>query len=107
LINFYHRFKASGYADVPSQKVTGVASIDSITPSTGSIHGGTEVHILGNGFTSSTTVNFDTVACEIIDHSINSIVCITGEHAAATASANIRYFMKLIVFKLYSQINLV
>lgn len=75
---------------MPSQKVTGVASIDSITPSTGSVHGGTEVHILGNGFTSSTTVKFDNVVCEITEVTINTIVCITGEHAAATASADIR-----------------
>jgi hypothetical protein len=75
---------------VPDQKVTGIASIDSITPSSGSIHGGTAVQILGNGFTSSTTVKFDDSVCEIKQLTINSISCITGEHADAIASTNIR-----------------
>jgi len=76
---------------VPSQKITGVASIGSITPSTGSVHGGTEVRISGNGFSSATTVKFDNVECEIAEFTVNSIVCITGEHAAGTASADIRF----------------
>ena len=74
---------------VQSLAVTGTQTIVSISPSTGSVNGGTVLTISGNGFDDSTQVLLHTVACVVTSRAINSINCVTGAHAAATVNYTI------------------
>lgn len=64
--------------------------VSSISPNSGSIYGGTVLTINGNGFDSTTQVLFDTVQCNIISYSINSLQCRTGFHLFGVVSVNIK-----------------
>lgn len=67
--------------------MTGVAAINSISPSTGSIHGGTKVTILGNGFNNQSVVDMGGSLCSIESVKINEIICITSSHTAQDSIA--------------------
>ena len=56
-------------------------AVKSIYPSTGSIYGGTIVTLIGNGFKSNSVVKFDSSTCNIINATINQIICKTTSHA--------------------------
>ncbi|CAF0710276.1 unnamed protein product [Brachionus calyciflorus] len=63
-------------------QVTGVASLTSINPVSGSVNGGTKVTISGNGFSNYTAVRIGNSVCEIEKIKINEIVCLTTSHLA-------------------------
>ncbi|KAL3886657.1 hypothetical protein ACJMK2_026637 [Sinanodonta woodiana] len=74
--------KASGSLQVQSS-----AAISSITPSQGSIYGGTVLTISGNGFVvNNTVVQLDGTMCTIKSVTLTQIICVTAAHAAATVT---------------------
>ncbi|VDH99664.1 Hypothetical predicted protein, partial [Mytilus galloprovincialis] len=68
-------------------QITSQAIISSITPSEGSIHGGTMIDIAGNGFTNDTVVTIDGATCQIRLVTLSSAKCTTPPHAAQTGVA--------------------
>jgi len=77
--------------------------VSSISPSSGSIYGGTLLTILGNGFDETTKIFVDNVKCSINSYSINKLTCITGAHSAGSVGLAIRlkkfiYFFFKIIF---------
>ena len=64
--------------------------IASMTPSTGSIYGGTVVAITGNGFSSQTVAVFGDSTCTITKFSLNSLSCVTSSHSDQQVSVQIR-----------------
>ena len=74
-------------------QVSGVASISSISPNGGSIYGGTEVTISGNGFSSinNTQVRFGSSACQITSLSVTSLTCVTSSSTAGQVNVQITY----------------
>ncbi|KAL3886654.1 hypothetical protein ACJMK2_026634, partial [Sinanodonta woodiana] len=74
--------KASG-----SLQVQSIAVLSSISPSQGSIHGGTVLTISGNGFVvNNTVVQLDGTMCTIKSVTLTQIICVTAAHAAATVT---------------------
>ncbi|KAK3587658.1 hypothetical protein CHS0354_042441 [Potamilus streckersoni] len=74
--------KASGSLQVQSSVV-----MSSITPSQGSIYGGTVLTISGNGFVvNDTVVRLDGTMCTIKSVALTQIICVTAAHAAATVT---------------------
>src|SRR5262249_3017689 len=59
-------------------------SVASVTPSSGSTGGGTEVTITGSNFTGATAVSFGTVACSFTVIADNTIDAIAPSQAAGT-----------------------
>ncbi|XP_078699976.1 fibrocystin-L-like [Branchiostoma floridae x Branchiostoma belcheri] len=57
--------------------VTSLAVISSISPSEGSLAGGTTLTITGNGFGSDTNVTIGGQMCEILTVSLSTVICIT------------------------------
>ncbi|XP_066276424.1 fibrocystin-L-like [Branchiostoma lanceolatum] len=57
--------------------VTGQAVIHSMSPSEGSLAGGTTLTVTGNGFGSDTTVTMDGETCEILSVNLSTVTCIT------------------------------
>ncbi|KAL3885610.1 hypothetical protein ACJMK2_025660 [Sinanodonta woodiana] len=77
--------KASG-----SLQVQSIAVISSISPSQGSIHGGTVLTISGNGFVvSDTVVRLDGTMCTIKSVTLTQIICVTAAHAAVTVTVKV------------------
>ncbi|KAL4228989.1 Fibrocystin-L [Mactra antiquata] len=73
-----------------SLTVTSTPTIDSVTPSTGSIHGDTAITITGNGFVvNDTVVEIDGTPCNITFTDLSEVVCITAAHAAETVSIDV------------------
>ena len=70
--------------------VTGLPSLKSISPSSGSVYGGTILTLTGNGFTASTTVALHTATCAVINATLDTLTCLTSEHADGSASLSIR-----------------
>ena len=62
--------------------VTGVPSVGSIQPGSGSIYGGTLLAIQGNGFDKTTKVTLGSAVCSIQSLAINTLTCITGPNTA-------------------------
>ena len=58
--------------------VTGEGCIQSITPNSGSLHGGTLITIIGNGFTSKSNVHIGNSICRVTSASISQLECITS-----------------------------
>ncbi|CAH1788932.1 unnamed protein product [Owenia fusiformis] len=57
------------------------AVVDTVSPSEGSINGGTVLNILGNGFDAeSTKVTLDGVECTLQTVTLSQITCTTGPH---------------------------
>lgn len=74
-----------GYATTSNDiYVTGLANMKSISPTSGSIYGGTVVAIEGNGFNRFTQVKFDTADCVLKNVTINKLYCVTSPHSAAS-----------------------
>lgn len=73
--------KSIGNANIFDEKITGKLSVRSITPDSGSIFGGTNVKIRGNGFTSESIVNIGLSSCFIKNVRINEIECQTNANS--------------------------
>ena len=71
-------------ANPNSLTVTGSTSIISISPSSGSVNGGTLVTILGNGFDNTTNVLIGNSNCKLSTVTINQLTCVTSAHTAAS-----------------------
>ena len=70
----------SGHADASGSVVTSQALADTVTPSSGSVHGGQTIVIAGNGFSGNmedTTVAAGTESCDVQDVTPASVTCIT------------------------------
>ena len=70
-----------------AQTVIGQHNLDSVQPTQGSIFGGTQLSLKGNGFSKGdTTVMIDDTYCDIEDEETTSLqaVCVTKSHAAGT-----------------------
>jgi hypothetical protein len=90
-----------GNSNPASIRVTGEATVNSITPSSGSINGGQRVTIIGNGFDSTTVVKMDTSVCKPVSVAIGQLICITAPHAAQDLILlNITYSSILIFQKI-------
>lgn len=63
-----------------SVQINGAAAVSAISPNSGSIYGGTEVTITGNGFDSinNTQIRLGTSVCKITSLSVSSVKCITS-----------------------------
>lgn len=70
--------------------VTGLPSIDSLQPSSGSTYGGTLLTIQGNGFDQTTKVNFGSSSCSIRSVKINRLTCVTGSNNGAVGSFGVQ-----------------
>lgn len=74
-----------------SLSVDSSLSITSISPSTGSIHGGLLVTVVGNGFSEDTTLMIASYDCEVFGAvSSSMLTCVTSEHAAGRSINNAR-----------------
>ena len=82
-VNVYNSGEALIKIHQPSQRaVTFLPSVDSVTPSEGSVAGGTRLTIKGKGFGEEDDrafVSLDGNNCEIDELSYEEIICITGE----------------------------
>ncbi len=79
----------TGFAQIVSIEnttVTSVARIDSVTPLTGSVRGGTEITISGRGFGGSLDIVIVTIGsdCDVQSVSYSEIVCITSSSEAGS-----------------------
>jgi hypothetical protein len=70
--------------------VTGLPSLKSISPSSGSVYGGTILTLTGNGFTTGTVISLHTATCTVIDAALDKLTCLTSEHADGSASLSIK-----------------
>ena len=73
-------FSDEGNAVNLNSKVNGLPFIKAISPATGSYNGGTNLTIIGNGFTENSTIMIDTAVCNVEQVSIDQIICITTSH---------------------------
>ncbi|CAF0756351.1 unnamed protein product [Brachionus calyciflorus] len=80
--NINLNIKTLGDASETSIRITGNANVTSITPTSGSINGGTKVTIIGNGFSNSSIVSIGGSVCQRLSFSINEMQCLTSSHAA-------------------------
>jgi hypothetical protein len=71
--------------------ISGLFSVKSIDPSSGSIYGNTLITIIGNGFTKNDQVYFDNSKCNIVNVTINEIKCLTTSHSEQQVSLFIKY----------------
>ncbi len=81
--------------------VNGVGTIQSILPASGSISGGTEVTISGNGFASGVLFSGDQFSCKSIKRlRINQVICMTDKVTAeVNSNLSARYFkIKILSF---------
>ena len=63
--------------------VTGQTNLTGVSPSSGSIYGGTNITLTGHGFHGATTVSVDgTVICEHVSTTLTSVMCVTMPRAA-------------------------
>jgi len=64
--------------------VTGEATVDTVTPATGSIYGQTTITVAGNGFIEGdTTILVDGSACEVESVTLAEVVCVTPSKGSA------------------------
>ena len=75
--------------------ITGLPSITGISPSSGSIYGGTLVKITGNGFSPKTTVTIGSSQCNVVLVEVNKLECFT---AAANTQGNNSVTIRFITF---------
>lgn len=67
--------------------VTSQAVISNISPTEGSIYGGTEIVVTGNGFINEkTVVSIDGLPCDIKETNLSRIVCVTSSGSEGNAS---------------------
>lgn len=68
-----------------SLSVTGNPVISSVSPSSGSTYGETEITIQGNGFVDGdTTVTIGGTACDIVSTTLAEVVCVSGAHSSGS-----------------------
>ena len=73
--------------------VTSLLQVTDISPSGGSIHGGTTLVITGTGFAvNATSVDIDGSACDVISATGSQIQCTTGPHAAGSFDISITVY---------------
>ena len=81
--------------------VTGLPLIKDISPSIGSLNGGTILTISGNGFVSdSTTVLVGSSVCFVTHVTLDQVTCITSAHAVGTVSFAIKLVFSILLQKL-------
>ena len=70
--------------------VTGQAAVKSISPSSGSVYGGTLVTISGNGFSrvDNTIVKIGSASCVVQSVSLSTVTCLTSQAAAGALSVS-------------------
>ncbi|XP_077870118.1 fibrocystin-L-like [Saccoglossus kowalevskii] len=74
--------QGSSVLELGTETITSIPVIDSISPSSGSINGGSLVTVTGSGFhVDDTLVDIDGTECSIQSIIISEIVCITSAHA--------------------------
>ena len=74
------QFLGKGTGIVPSNlRVTGLATVHSISPLAGSINGGTILTILGNGFRNTEIKLGASGLCRIINETLTKLTCQTTE----------------------------
>jgi hypothetical protein len=71
--------------------ISGIFSVKSIDPPSGSIYGNTLVTINGNGFSKNDLVYLDNSKCKIVNFTINEIKCLTSPHSEQQVSLTIKY----------------
>ena len=71
--------------------ITGIAAIQSLSQSSGSIYGGTVLTINGNGFSTiqNTKVKFGTKYCIIQSVTSSNLTCITPSNSAGSSIVSI------------------
>ena len=69
--------------------VTGYPFLKSIDPISGSINGGTVLTLIGNGFTTDTSIKIDTVVCTVTAATVDTIKCITSAHVEKVSNIEI------------------
>ena len=74
--------------------VNGLSFIKSVTPSIGSLNGGSFLTIIGNGFTPSTSVLIGSSNCTLTQVTLDQLVCMTSSHAAGI----VNFMIKLAYF---------
>ncbi|XP_061164553.1 fibrocystin-L-like [Saccostrea echinata] len=85
------RVSVSGFGSaVSSLEVASPAVISSLTPSSGSVYGGTVIHVQGNGFTQDANITIGGVSCQLISATLSDLQCTTGAHAAETSQVDIQ-----------------
>ena len=67
-----------------------------MTPSKGSVYGGTVVTITGNGFHAieNTQVKFGSSVCKVTSVAVNSLTCVTSAGTSGQATVAIRLLFK-------------
>ena len=88
--------KDSGTSLNSSVRVNGLSFIKSVTPSIGSLNGGSFLTIIGNGFTTSTSVLIGLSNCSITQVTLDQLVCMTSSHAAGI----VNFMIKLAYYQI-------
>jgi hypothetical protein len=97
-VSTYSGTSALSSSDRFSYTASAVASISSISPSSGSTAGGTSVSLTGSGFTSATGVNFgNTPATSFTVNSDTSITAVAPPQAAGTVDITVTTFSGISV----------
>lgn len=81
--------KSIGNANEFGEKISGMPTVTSIDPISGSNNGGTLVKIKGNGFTVGSVVNIGQSICKVKNVQINEIECETQANAAQTVNVSV------------------
>lgn len=71
------------------EQIESIAGIFNVHPDHGSLHGGTDVTITGNGFKSDVIVRIDGIACEVIQRTLGYIVCTTAAHSSGVVGLTV------------------
>uniref|UniRef100_H2YQB4 Polycystic kidney and hepatic disease 1 (autosomal recessive)-like 1 n=1 Tax=Ciona savignyi TaxID=51511 RepID=H2YQB4_CIOSA len=66
-----------------SRKFLLLPQVTAISPSTGSMAGGTKITVQGSGFTNTSTVSIGSIPCAVSASSYTSLVCVTPSVASA------------------------
>lgn len=90
-LKIFNSHKDLGLASIATGiSVTGSASLSGISPSSGSINGGTLISLTGNGFSTLSVVSIDSKPCNVTQASINQLDCITTPDSNGNYSILIR-----------------
>ena len=76
---------SKGFADGIDSTITSSPSLTSISPSVGSIYGGQEITLSGNGFSGSlddVSVTIGSSSCTVLSVSVENITCVTPANSA-------------------------
>lgn len=82
--------EGKGMASVSSNTyVTSEAVITQVSPTQGSLHGGTDVTITGFGFSQSTSVTIGGTTCLVTSRTATEMTCVTSGHTAGQAQLRV------------------